>query len=213
MPTKTKYDTIIVLGGGLDANKQINAWAAARLDALLASWNGEPIISCSAGTPHKPPALDNSGFPIFESVASANYLISRGIPADKIMVETSSYDTIGNAYFSWVTHCNPKRWRKFLVITSDFHLPRTKKIFDWVFHLGHKDCRIKYLSAPNTGMTKKILGKRLEKEKDGLENIVNLSKRIKTFEQLHDWMYAEHKAYAAGQKEGAILKGAIIDSY
>jgi len=41
--------------------------------------------------------------------AEADYLMRNGVPADRILMETASYDTIGNAYFSLVIPVLPCR--------------------------------------------------------------------------------------------------------
>ena len=40
--------------------------------------------------------------------------------------EWSSYDTIGNAYFSLTQHVVPRAWSNVVVVTNEFHLPRTR---------------------------------------------------------------------------------------
>lgn len=41
----------------------------------------------------------------------AAYLLRRGLPAADLLKEAQSYDTIGNAYFSLLTHALPAGWR------------------------------------------------------------------------------------------------------
>ncbi len=48
-------------------------------------------------------------------------------------METTSYDTIGNAYFTRVQICDVKGWEKVWVVTSEFHMARTRAIFEWIF--------------------------------------------------------------------------------
>ena len=70
-------------------------------------------------------------------------------PADRVFVETTSYDTISNAFFTRTTMTDihatnvdnardgemktEKSWRNILVVTNEFHIHRTKAIFDWIF--------------------------------------------------------------------------------
>ena len=95
------------------------------------------IILLSAGTPHRPNYIDEaSGFPILESTAAADYLrtVHRIDPAH-LWREQCSLDTIGNAYFlrtSFLDPAAPGRFRRVCVITSEFHMPRTRAVFDWV---------------------------------------------------------------------------------
>src|SRR6056297_2341497 len=100
-----KYDAILILGGGLISKEEPKPWAKERLDEAIKSSNGkEYFIVLSAGTVHKPPFLDSEGFPVFEAEVMADYLIKKGINPKKVLTENSSYDTIGNAYFSRVIH-------------------------------------------------------------------------------------------------------------
>jgi hypothetical protein len=117
------------------------------------------------GTPHKPTILDNNGYALHEATMCASYLIGRGVPPPAIMKEISSYDTIGNAYFSLVIHAIPAGWRHIAVVTSkhcacssraahssmhafnrrgcavagDFHMPRTQQLFTDIYGLATQD--------------------------------------------------------------------------
>jgi len=131
----SNYDAILILGGGVHECGKLPLWVEARLQRALDLEQGEPIITLSVGTTHKPPPLDEHGFPIFESVAAASYLADHGIAPERILVEATSYDTIGNAYFSRVIHVDPAGFRRLLIITSAFHMPRTEAVFRWVYGL------------------------------------------------------------------------------
>ena len=43
--------------------------------------------------------------------------------------ETSSFDTVGNAYFSLTMHVIPAAWRNIAVVTSHFHMARSRELF------------------------------------------------------------------------------------
>ena len=99
-----RYDAVIIPGGGLSEGKPL-AWVAARLDAaLLHAEETQYFLVLSRGTTHKPPPLDANGFPVDESAASARYLIERGIAPSRVLLESWSLDTIGNAAFSRLMH-------------------------------------------------------------------------------------------------------------
>ena len=91
-----------------------------------------PIVVLSAGTTHKPNPRDVRGFPVKECTSEAFALKKLGVASDHIYQESVSLDTIGNAYFLRTIHTDPVRWRRLLVITSEFHMNRTRAIFDWV---------------------------------------------------------------------------------
>jgi hypothetical protein len=54
------------------------------------------------------------------------FFFNEGLPATSILKEVSSFDTIGNGYFSATIHALPQRWKAIAVITSEFHMPRSK---------------------------------------------------------------------------------------
>ena len=94
-------DAVLIPGGGLSASGEVTPWVKARLERAIAlTPRPQWFIPLSAGTTHKPPPLDANGFPILESIAAAHYLQQRGIKGTRILPETVSLDTIGNAYFS-----------------------------------------------------------------------------------------------------------------
>ena len=64
------------------------------------------------------------------------------MPASDIYIEIASMDTIGSAYFAFTNYILPMQWTKILVITSEFHMPRTTIIFDWMKKLFEYDVNI-----------------------------------------------------------------------
>lgn len=58
-------------------------------------------------------------------------------PADAAALqEVSSYDTVGNAYFSLTIHALPSGWRRLAVVTSHFHMPRSRALFADLYQLA-----------------------------------------------------------------------------
>jgi len=211
-----KYDAILIPGGGLRNQDDLPPYVQRRLDRVIEIHQGEPIITLSAGTIHKPPPRDNNGFPIFESVAAAGYLIKKGIDPRQVLCETCSYDTIGNAYFSRVIHVEPRAFKKLLVITSAFHLPRTRAIFQWVYDLktpsmpGGYD--INFEEVPDEGIDEDSLLARVKKEKTSLRNVLRLKKEIRTFQDFHKWLFTEHGAYSVAPQPERV-SGNILETY
>jgi uncharacterized SAM-binding protein YcdF (DUF218 family) len=108
------YDAILVPGGGVREGGLLPSWVRRRLDLAVQVRDASYIVTLSAGTTHRPPPVDTSGYPIFESVAAARYLIAAGVPPDRVLAEAHSYDTIGNAFFSRVVHVDPQGMRNLL---------------------------------------------------------------------------------------------------
>ncbi|MCB9839475.1 YdcF family protein [Candidatus Nomurabacteria bacterium] len=68
-----------------------------------------------------------------EAVLLKNALLKYGVPAQAILLEEDSCDTLGSAYFLKINFAIPRRWDKFIVITSADHLARTRYIFNLIF--------------------------------------------------------------------------------
>lgn len=193
------YDAILIPGGGVRDNAALPEWVRARFDRALAIPGSPFLIPLSAGTPHRPPPIDEHGFPIAEAAAGARYLLARGVDPHRILIEASSYDTIGNAYFARAVHVDPRGFAHALVITSEFHMPRTEAVFRWVFALPGPGagCELDFLSTPNTGISEPSLHARLEKERTSLAQFRAVETRIRSLADLHQWLFTEHGAYAA----------------
>lgn len=95
-------DGIVIPGGGLEISGIPHPFVIRRLNEALRLYLEQialnpnlKVFVLSAGTPHKPPALDPKGFVITEARASAIFLLERGIPVEAIIEEGYSLDTIG----------------------------------------------------------------------------------------------------------------------
>ncbi len=175
------------------------SWVRRRLDRALELRRDEYLVSLSAGTPHRPPPLDENRFPIFESAAGARYLIDAGVPSSRVLMEASSWDTIGNAFFSRVIHVQPRGWRRILVITSDFHLERVQAAFNWTYGLtpNPHECELHYEAVSDPEMDPALLRARVRKEREALDKLVRLTDGITTMQDLHGWLFTEHRAYSS----------------
>jgi hypothetical protein len=195
-----RYDAVLVPGGGLRRDGALPPFVPNRLDAAQALAGDAPIILLSAHTVHRAPPLDAAGYPVLESVAAAGALLARGVPAMRIWVETASLDTIGNAYFARVIHTDPAGLRRLLVVNSEFHMPRTRMIFDWVFGLppAEPPYVLDYRNVPDQGLTEVGLEARHAKETVRMEDLRRTIPRITSLAALHRWLLTEHRAYAAG---------------
>ena len=191
-------DAILVLGGGVRDGGELPEWALRRLDRARQLHSGEFLILLSAGTTHRPPPLDSHGFPIYESVAGARYLAATGVPQDLILTETHSYDTIGNAFFARVIHTDPMGLRDLLVVTSEFHMARSKAIFDWMFALQpNPGYRLSYESVSDDGLDPAAHQVRTEKEARSLQGFRESWLSITSLAEAHHRMFTRHGAYSA----------------
>jgi uncharacterized SAM-binding protein YcdF (DUF218 family) len=200
--TARRYDAVVVPGGGLDADGKPAPWVAARLDAALKHDADTAFyLVLSRGTTHKPPPLDAEGYPVDEAAASAVYLQERGIAAERVLLESWSLDTIGNAAFTRLMHADLKNWKQMLVVTSAFHAPRVREIFGWVFNLPPHVARrpfITYEEVDDAGMRDEARDGRVEKERRALEELRGETMvRVSSLEQLHAFLFQRHAAYRA----------------
>lgn len=133
-----KYDAIVVLGAG-PTKKETNPEAKARLDVARSLFNkkvADKIIVSGGFTKTK--------IRISEASAMKKYLISTGVDENVVIKEEKSKDTIGNALFTKNLILKPRKWKKILVVTTEYHV-RAKYVFRKV--LG-KDYTIKFIMIP-----------------------------------------------------------------
>ncbi len=211
-------DAILVLGGGrpksidhppVFVEKRCDdalevLWRHNRHSPSLRTQDPLPILCLSAGTAHVPQLLSEDGLPIWESTACAAYLTNKNnsthsVLPESIYVETTSYDTIGNAYFARTTHTEFNGWRKLLVITNEFHMARTQKIFDWVYSVDtpSRPYELYYLQSPNVGMASQVIKARKEREAASSKSVDHLSKQYTTLKQVYEFLTRQHALYTA----------------
>lgn len=110
-------DCIVVLGARVYPDGRMSLVLRERVDAALDAWReglAPNIIVCGAR---------GSDEPRPEALAMAEYLIAEGIPEDRVIVDTASYDTrqnIANA----AKIMRSKDWQSAIIVTSDYHLER-----------------------------------------------------------------------------------------
>ena len=221
-----KLDAILVLGGGApeslenppkytkercdlaaqvvkkrrELEKVKTSSSRIKLDSKSMKSNDLPVLCLSAGTAHVPQLLAKDGLPVWESTSSAAYL-QRMHGLSNLYVETTSYDTIGNAFYTRTSHTDINGWRRLLIITSEFHMERTKAIFDWIFlavepNLGYN---LLYLVSKNTGLDKDALQARSDKEKQSLESVHSYASRFGTLQDVYRFMTRDHALYTANK--------------
>lgn len=190
------HEVILVLAGGLNEYAKNHQWVTRRLDLAIALYRQKPrkIICLGGGTYHKPPCLNHLGYVIHESTACTQYLIDAGVSHSDLMREWSSYDTIANAFFSLTNYIMPMEVSRVLVITSDFHMPRTKAIFNWIYGLS-SNTTLDFLSVNSLDLNQDIIQARMERERKSLETLQDKIAKIRTLKDFHVWFFSEHKAY------------------
>jgi hypothetical protein len=205
------YDAIIVLAGGISNEGLVHPWVERRLYASYLFYkNRKTKIICLGGGSYHIPAICNSdGFIIHESTSCAEYLINLGIDSKDVYKEWSSYDTIANGYFGFTNHIIPMNLKRVLVITSDFHMDRSREIFNWMNRLYNNILDIKYYRVTDDELDNDIISIRRSRERDSLNNLKDhVIPKIKTIQEFHKWFYEEHKAYCANAH---IIREVVVD--
>ena len=127
-----KYDAIIILGEPLtydgDLGVELTARAEKAIEIFKKKQAKKIIASGGKTSPNKKGITEAEGM--------KQYLIGRKIPARSIVKEENSKDTIGNALFTKTKILDSSNWKKILIVTSDYHIPRAKYIFQKI--LGNK---------------------------------------------------------------------------
>jgi hypothetical protein len=200
-----RYDAIVIPGGGVRPGGKLPPWVTPRLDRALAVAGSAFLMPLSAGTPHRAPPLDERGFPWTEARAGARYLVERGAAPERILMEESSYDTIGNAYFSRTIHAIPRGFERLLVVTSAFHMPRTEAVFCWVYGLegAGAACALDFEAVPDGAIDRDLLEARAAKERAALEAVEARRREIHTLAQMHQWLFTVHGAYSWKERAAA----------
>jgi hypothetical protein len=166
------------------------------------------VLLLGAGTPHKRPVLDAAGFVRHESTAYASRLMAAGLPAAHLLKETSSYDTVGNGYFAATMHAVPAGWRRLAVVTSAFHIPRTRAIFDTCFALAGAHHRgdpsffsVDYHPVSDVGLfDPEVLAARADKEAAAAATWRGDAGALGSLPELHAWLFATHLCYSVSRQ-------------
>jgi uncharacterized SAM-binding protein YcdF (DUF218 family) len=222
---------IIILGGGVTPDGNAPAHTQERIKLALEvdkELSGKSVFfTLSGGTPHKPNPSDKRGFPVWESTAAAKALLSAGVPLERILEESFSLDTVGNvslhssaiirfvlnvaligmlsrlqAYFLRVVHVDPAGLRRMVVVTNDWHMPRTQAIFSHVFALPavaggtRPNYDIEYRAALSGIADPELLQVRKDKEAKALQAFVkDVAPAFRSLQEMHTWIFSRHGAY------------------
>ena len=125
-----RFDAILILGGGVPTSlEEPPVYVQKRCDdaaAVIQKVGSTPILCLSAGTAQMPQLMTASGRPIWEATASAAYLAKTHGIKDQVYVETTSFDTIGNAYFARTSHTDIVGWKRLLIVTNQVSSPKIR---------------------------------------------------------------------------------------
>lgn len=184
-------DVIIVLGGGINGDGSLGESSRQRVDkgVELYKKRAAPYLIMSG----KGGFLSETQLPFTEAEVMKKYAVTLGVDPKDVFLEEKSKDTIGNAYFTRKLS-EDKKWKRFIVVTSDYHLKRSKYIFRKIFgreYTLHFIRARSYLNYKQRRMTKRREKEYLFLTKHYLKHIIsgNLT-------QIESFIFHEHPAYS-----------------
>lgn len=226
--SKLVFDAVIILGGGISEQGDISTFTKQRVDlALTLDQKSTPLImsgNYSALASYTPPTT--------EAAAMRTYALDHTPTGTELNIfcEEKSMDTIGNAYFTAKEFLVPWSARTVLVVTSDFHVLRTRYIFQKV--LGdtirvivrgagselseHDQAATRARETKLLSFTKQLLNPIVAGDLPAIRRILDLfpgynSKPFYTVQQLRD-MFIVEGANPYGQKQNTNAKRSSHDS-
>ncbi|MEK6837698.1 MAG: YdcF family protein [Nanoarchaeota archaeon] len=111
-----KFDAIVVLGAAVTPKGNLTRVAKSRIDKAIQLYadGAAPKIIVTGKN---------------EASAMRRYAIKKGVKATDVLVESKARDTISNAFFTCKKFLLANSWRRIVVVTSIFHVPRARLIF------------------------------------------------------------------------------------
>jgi hypothetical protein len=228
VPDAGMFHAIIIPAGGQHAAGGPPPHVLARLDRAVQMYRMSPepkpfVITTGLGTPHKPCPTDAQGFHRAEAEDNARYLQQQGVPSDRILEESVSLETVGNAYFTRVLHTEVRGLRKLAVVNNRFHMPRTRHVFTHVFRIPpHRDepqtsYELDFVEVEDR-MEPEVLRARLEKEAAATPRFAPggaWQEQTSTLREMHEWVHYENTAYAARRllEDRAPIDPELLKSY
>jgi uncharacterized SAM-binding protein YcdF (DUF218 family) len=197
-------DAILVLGGGIKKDGSLTDISKARVKRAVKVFKdklAKNIIISGKWSFMLKEDPENT-----EAEAMRKIALRLGLSEDKIFLEEKSQDTIGNAFFSKQDIIDPNNWKDLIVITSDFHIRRTKFVFHLVFG---EEYSIEFISVPNI-LKEKEFNKRLDFELRIINLLEEITREIIPGEDnsIYEFIYTKHPVYG---KEPLISKKKYIE--
>ena len=204
-------NNIFILAGGLTDNAENNLWVLERLKKALTIDGSNNYYCIGGGTYHKPQLLDSSGYVIYESNKMVEFLLNNNIEKKFIKNEWSSYDTIGNGFFSFINFIIPLKLNNIIVISSKFHMKRVKLIYDYLNNIFNTNINITYIESINN-MDRELLSIRSTREEESTKSFMKITEQIRNIEDFFKWFYNDHNCYNV-KKNISNISGNILSSY
>lgn len=123
-----EFDCIIVLPNQMDINGNLNEECKARVQLASQYYFANQGVSfITSGGKNK------QGSSICIGNQLRKHAVLLGVKPDKIITDLNSLDTVGDALFTKMNIVRKTNWKNILVTTSDYHVERSKYIFEYIF--------------------------------------------------------------------------------
>lgn len=116
-----------------------------------------------------------------------------------------SLETVGNAYFARVIHCDAAGFRRIAVVNNEWHMPRTQAVFRHVFSVcsssASSSYELRFFSVPQE-LPPDVLRARPQKESATLPKFAaggEWQHDTATLHLLQRWLFSENMAYASSR--------------
>jgi uncharacterized SAM-binding protein YcdF (DUF218 family) len=119
IPRRTDFDYLIIHGAGLIDGNRVSKLLAERLDKAIDVYSKDPTPTIMI-----PSGGKGGNETVSEARAMADYLIEKGIPEDRIVLEDRSTTTLENIEFSKDIMDRRGGGRYIALVTSNYHVYR-----------------------------------------------------------------------------------------
>jgi hypothetical protein len=97
-------------------------------------------------------------------------------------------------------------WSRLVIVTNNWHMERTKEIFNTVFSLtdgrAPREYELEYVEVA-AALEPHVLAARIKREKISLESFVSITKsKLNSIFDLHNWLFLSHGAYSSHRVQG-----------
>ena len=172
-----EYNCIIVLANEMDKEGNLNIESLSRIELARDSYSNNSsatLITC--GWNYRKDSR------LFIGDVMKDYAVKLGIPSENIITQLNSRDTVGDAFFTKHNIIVNREWKNILVVTSDYHIERTSRIFKFIYG---SEYAIKVIGSSGFDNTKKQVSekKSLEAFEQTFKNITE-GDDIKIYEKL-----------------------------
>lgn len=198
-----------VLGGGLLENGSLPKNVKKRCDYVISnSTCNDLALTSSSFSLNVPPKLDCEGYVISESSAMGNYLKKNESRA-KVLTEQQSHDTFGAFFFLFSLYFQIINFKKLIIITSDFHIKRSKIIFEHLNYCWTADNRnfidnysFKSIKSVNDDEIKY----RIKYEEKACKQMKERFKELSTREEISNYVLTVHTNYSLQYSGRRLIK-------